>query len=150
MVSGLFLVGFLATARFMGEVFFVRARLQARPELCAWEGRRGSRQRLEQRVSLVKPVKCYGKLLLRCKTNSVIQQHEFYTDIDPDGFKMVIEQNQIYFALFFFACTFFFYKGFDAIFDLKEEKYQRAWKFLFGMVLLILASLDFYEMFKTW
>ncbi len=63
---------------------------------------------------------------------------------------MVTNQNQIYFALFFFACTFFFYKGFDAIFDdVKEKKYRRALKFFFGLLLLSLASLDFYEMFMT-
>ncbi len=63
---------------------------------------------------------------------------------------MAINLNQISVALLYFACVFFFYKGFDTIFDdFKEKNYQSVLKFLFGLLFLFVASLDFYAMFMT-
>lgn len=63
---------------------------------------------------------------------------------------MHANQNQIYFALFFAACVFFFYEGFNAVMeDYKEKKYWRVLRILLGILLIFIAGLDFYEILET-
>ncbi len=64
--------------------------------------------------------------------------------------QMQVNQNQIYFAIFFSACVFFLYEGLNTIMeDYKENKYWRVLKFFFGIVLLSVAGLDFYEFLEA-